>query len=756
MMMYSPPADMYAYYPHHMYQMPMQGQMMQQPPLPPSLTQQQQQSQSSMGQQLSPSMSPSLPATGMSGAASPSLSSPAGAMTPGSIPTILSISSASNSLQNGVRVYPKYNDLLCCRHVCGCRRSKFDCSKSLPDQELSKLRQQHHDKLVRAMMRLRPDLTREQAQQEVGDVGYLVNVAIIKRASRTQHEQNAALHTCGQQSESGKYIDYPCRRLVKSNKLPTKPAATNGKSSTPLLLPFPPAAGQSSQLAESTAREEVQDEDGLLSLLYGSATKAMLSVREAFVPSSILRFMSSAVLERHHMRGLALPVVQIPCTAGTEYLSSYWEGDSTIKLVQLLVESEVSADTDQSLAHALPEWAHMPPTAEYNKLLVSALRPPSSAALGDPCTSAEVRHHMTLSFGYSNISQFLRHLALGTSYTYLSTWLPPASDSSTQLAKPEQSVDLALHELTHNSNLLRLLTQSSALVSPSSTASSTSSSHHPSSLGLPSELSPLCTRYANTGYRPLGCSALFSSAAVRLSPSDTGSIAWLVVPAAHRVRAEAIAAQEIRRQLSRDKDKEGMEKLPLSALLVLLYAGLVFIDPTLLIINGVPVHMVHQTSSQLFVHGGDMLLGCVVLGGAAVTVYEQPFLPVSWLREGLTRCQHWLHWISNALPLSSSHDHSSLRQPMRAAIQRIFPQPHSSSLFAAITVDIATHLTPSSPTLANQQQQQQANEVKKAKKGNRSKHPQCVLDYSDLSEAELKRALEVLMACQAVLAQLAE
>ena len=758
LVMYPTQADMYAYYPTSLFQLPMQGQMGQQagvPTLPP-LPQQQQQ-QSSMGQQ-TPS-TPTQMSTGMSGASTP-VASAATALPAGSIPTILSITSASNSLQNGVRVYPKYNDLLCCRHVCGCRRSKFDCSKSLPDDQLIKLRQQHHDKLVRALTRQRPELTKEQAQKEVGDVSYLANVAIIKRASRTQHEQNAALHTCGQQSADGRYIDYSCRKLLKSNKPPSKPSSsTNGKQATPLLSPFPSTPGQSTHLTDSAAQEEVQDEDSLLSLLYGSATKAMLSTREAFVPSSILRFVPPGVLERHHARGLALPFVQVPSSVGSEYLSSYWEGDSTIKLVLLPVEPEsvLSAERGHSLSPTLPEWAQIPATAEHSRLLVAPLRSATSAAAGEPCTAVDVRDHMTRPVGYGHVSQFLHQLALGTSSTYLSTWLPPSSDLSMTVTKTEQFVDLALHELTHNSNLFRLLAPSTtSLFPPSSSPTFPLPPALQPTSGLPAALSPHCTRFAGNGYRPLGCSALFSSAAVRLSPVDTGSVVWLVVPAAHRVRAELIVAQEARRQLA--KDKELPADLPLSTLLVLLYAGLLFIDPTLLIINGVPVHTVQQTASHLFVHCGDVLLGCVVLGGAAVTVYEQPFLPVSWLRDGPTRCQYWLHWISSALPTSGSSDPSPLRAVVRAAIHRIFPQPHSSSLFNALAADIAAHIAPTSPTPSSHQpppqQQQQPDETKKAKRSSRGKQPQCVLDYSDLSDAELNRALEALTACQIALAQL--
>ena len=726
-------------------------QMPQHQPLQQPQPSQQQQQQQHMAQSSASTMQPPPISSVLSGAPPP-LPPSAAALSSGSLPTILSITSASNSLQNGVRVYPKYNDLLCCRHMCGCRRSKFDCSKSLPDDQLQKLRQQHHDKLVRALMRQRPELTREQAQKEVGDVSYLAGVAIIKRASRTQHEQNAALHTCGQQSENGKYIDYPCRKLLKSSKPPTKPATSNGKSSATALSPFPATPGQSAQLADSAAIEEVQDEDSLLSLLYGNATKAMLSTRDTFVPSSILRFVPGAVLERHHMRGLALPFVQVPITVGSEYLSSYWEGDSTIRLVQLPAEPERVSFLGRAEATpvALPEWVRMPADAEHSKLLVAAVRGAASAASGEVCSTVEFRDHFIRSFGYGHVSQFLHQLAFGNNYTYCSSWLPVSSDLSVKVAKAEQSIDLALHELTNRSNLLRLLTSSpSSLLSPPSSSPNSPPSIFPSTSDLPAALSPHCTLFAASGYRPFGCSALFSSAAVRLSPLDTGSVAWLVVSAAHRSRAEAIVAQEARRQLSKDKDMP--VDLPLSALLVLLYAGLVFIDPTLLIINGVPVHMVQQTSAQLFVHGGDMLLACVVLGGTAVTMYEQPFVPVSWLKEGPTRCQHWLHWIQNALPTYAS-EQSPLRHTVRAAIHHMFPEPHSSNLFAAIAADVTTHLATASSTAVEQQRQQ--DESKKAAKSSGGKQPQCVMDYSDLSEAELRRALEALAACQRALAEL--
>ena len=755
MVVYPAHSDAYPYY-SQMYPSPMQGQVVQHSILqnhsshsPAQTAQQQQQPQpSQMAQPSSSTLSPPAISSLLAGAPPP-LPSSAAVLSSGPVSTIFSISNAANSMQNGVRVYPKYNDLLCCRHMCGCRRSKFDCSKSLPDDQLAKLRQQHHDKLVRAMMRQRPELTTEQAHKEVGDVNYLAGVAIIKRASRTQHEQNAALHTCGQQSDSGKYIDYPCRKLLKSSKPPTKPATANGRVSAAALSPFPAVSGQSAQLADTVALEEVQDEDSLLGLLYGSATKAMLSTRETFVPSSILRFVPPAVLERHHMRGLALPFMQLPITAGSEYLSSYWEGDSAIKLVQMPAEPDRAprVDKGETSVPQLSDWARLPAAAEHSKLLVASVRSSSSAAGGEPCSIVDVRDHHSRSVGYGHISQFLHQLTVGKHSTYLSTWRPASSDLNARVAKSEQSVDLALHELTKRSNLLRLL--ASYPNSHSSLPSSQLSG--PLVPDMPAAFSPRCTRLASDGYRPFGCSVLFSSAAVRLSPHDTSSVAWLVVSAAHRSRAEAIVAQEARRQLLNDKDVPA--DLPPSALLVLLYAGLVFIDPTLFIINGVPVHLVQQTAAQLFVHGGDMLLACVVLGGTSVTMYEQPFLPVAWLRDGPTRCQHWLQWVHNALP-SDSSEHSPLRHTVRTTVSRIFPEPHSSRLFAAIAADVAAHIAPNSPTGAvDEHEQKQQDESGPASRAGAATQSQCVMDYYSLSESELRRALDSLAACQAALAQ---
>ena len=757
--MYPSTPDTFAHYPlvNHM---PMQGQMMQPPPLPSHspATAAQQQPQQPQPQVEQPSP-PELPVSPTElPEPSTGSSSPVAAQPSGSLPSILSIST-SNTLPNGVRVYPKYNDLLCCRHMCGCRRSKFDCSKSLPAEQLDKLRQQHLDKVLRALMRQRPELTKEEAQSEVGDVTYMSGVAIIKRASRTQHEQNAALHTCGQRSESGSYVDYPCRKMLKLSKQPTRPAAAPSIFFTPLLSPFPPIAGQPAPLTDTSELEEVQDEDSLLSLLYGTATKAMLSTREEFVPSSILRLVPQPVLERHHTRGLALPFTQVPASVGSEYLSSYWEGDSTIKLVQLpVLERAPSKAKNESSTPSLHDWARISTTAEHSKLLIASLRSAASVAGGEPCAAVDVRDHILRSLGCAHVPQFLRQLALGTNHTYLSTWLPASAD--VKVAKTDRSVDLALHALTNHSNLLRLLaTPPSSLTLPSSSPFVLSSAD-PSLSHVPAELSPRCTLFAGSGYRPFGCSALFSSAAVRLSPVDTGCVAWLVVPAAHRSRAELIMSHEARRQLSKDNEPlaDSPTDPPPSALLVLLYAGLLFVDPTVLLINGVPVQLVSQTAAHLFVRGGDMLLGCVVLGGAAVTVYEQPFLPVAWLKEGPTRCQHWLQWIRTVLPASAS-EQSPLRPAVRAALRRIFPEPYSSNLFAAITADVTQHLAPSSPaTNQHEPQQQQQDEAKQAnpnpKKSGRGKQSQCVMDYRDLSEVQLKRALAALAACQTALAQL--
>ena len=599
-----------------------------------------------------------------------------------------------------VRSYAKLNNLLCCRHVCGCLRSKFDCRKGLPPQLEQHLKEQYRDKCVRDRMRVQ-GVGRVEAEEQLGSMDFLQQVAVIKRASRMQHEQNAALHRCGQQSDE----HFSCSHLLKRSRAAaaTPTAAADIERDFDAAVIGPAASEPEPLLPPSDdgyelVSEELQDERAVFERLFTrpslfcslpasrgglDTTQSAAAIKRADNATERVVLVSDGVLRRVHATGAPLPFVDLSPDCGATQSHLLNGSSSTTAVPHSLQQSHHRwnrpAHHHSALVHIATPSITLPQPTDTDARQPASGRAASTtphAAEHDstgtdydklPCAGT----HPIRSAPVSSVREFFLRLAsvpspslspasaadyrveaedgwMSCSTVQYDTTPPPAPAVS-----PASADTFDLFRLVHK--LHSTLTEQTSLPSWALRR----------------------TVHSAGDYRSLAASPFFASTSHSV---QSGRLAWVVVDRSAERLVHSVLLSRTAGQL------EGAVLPPSdSPLLFMLHAQSVLIDPLLFALNSERVGIVLQGDGQSasFLHDGRSLLCAVVLGAQPCVVLDQPLLPAKqWLEHGLPSCEQWLVWAAASLPLC--RDSPLLRAASVAAVRRMFPQPLTTQLFTAI------------------------------------------------------------------------
>ena len=504
------------------------------------------------------------------------------------------------------------------------------------------------------------------AEGEVGDLAWLSHAEILRRASRTMHEQNAALHTCG---EPGQTHSFPCSAMLK------QPDANGAEPRPP-----PPGSYAGKMLAGTLAmrtRQEGTDSDVMARLVHG-ATRALrvfdspmaTCCEEVGEDVSVL---PPLLLRQHHARGLPLPLFEVQLSVVADVPSFLGETHHVLRLCQL---QRPSSSGCPSLADAVTRRHHLHVPCDGDRSESAHFVLPLSmrcAATRLPGGAECVVHDVAGSLhSPSTLSHFLYALSqpAQSTLTCFTAWTPPVEPAA--FGDVQDVARAALSACTESRlDLFGLLPASSL-----------------------SAVRPRCTRWAPSGLRPLSARPLFSSSVVVVLE---GRLAWLALPLSNAGKLERIAnalsrtSTAIKEEKQPDVDeangerKDGLDRD--ESLISLL--GQALIDPAHLIANGIPVQVAHASATQAVVADGSLLCCGAVLGGAPCSVVELSFLPASWLQWAPQRCLRWMG-IAEACLVSASSE--AVKAELSAGILRLFPDELVTPLLPRLVQEIHNHL----------------------------------------------------------------
>ena len=158
------------------------------------------------------------------------------------------------------------------------------------------------------------------------------------------------------------------------------------------------------------------------------------------------------------------------------------------------------------------------------------------------------------------------------------------------------------------------------------------------------------------------------------------------------------------------------------------------LDPASLLLNDVAVQYAEQRPGQLLTLDGDTLAEAVVLHTQPVTVLRRLHLSLAWMQRGGPRaCQRWQQRALGFVAQQPSEQHSVLASVLRNSLAALFPSPLTEQLFAALADDVMRWLR---------------------ERGADASPGKALIDYSDITHAELQLHAEQLRACLDCAAQL--
>ena len=445
--------------------------------------------------------------------------------------------------------YNKFNELVFCRHVCGCRPSKYKCDKEgRPESLVAKLKEEHRARMVRAAKRLNPSLSDADIDREVGSLAWLDRAEILRRASRTMHEQNAALHACGDEGACGAGREpYPCKGLLKAFHVNGQPGVS---------------ASAAALLGASVSLLMKKEEGGtagdrLVATMYQQSLKWAMAAAPAPAEGYEVSVPSMQALQALHSRGLSVPLLELPVTPIADLPAFVWDTGSALRFGQLAAKVRRWSPAPGELGARMEHYLPLVSEVSHFVLPISASCASTPVPAGTQCwAEAESSALMTVT-----LSGFLSSLSESQHSTCYAQWSPPPpalpSDPLRAHSDPSQSLVAACDG---KRNLFRFLSSLSPAVNA---------------------IRPRCTRLAATGFRALSATPLFcSSAHVVLE----GRLAWLSVPMAHWSRVELVA-HALDRQLQVEESVK-REQPRAEPTLLLPYLAHTFIDPALLVSNG--------------------------------------------------------------------------------------------------------------------------------------------------------------------------
>ena len=642
------------------------------------------------------------------------------------------------------RVYAKRNDLVFCRHVCGCRRSRYDSSSSqLSHEQRQGLKAVHRARLIKAHMQR--GLSEQEAELALGSLDFLDHTAIIRRASRQQHEHNSAMHACGNHQHCGTLGRY----TPPQQPHPLDSHTTDDAQQREQLRM---AARHDSREAAHSNGDFLDDQHPPAEVGDGSATAAVsgLSVLPALFSPQLVALL-------HAQRGRAAPVFEeakpsrlLPGRA--ELLAFYSLGVAPPCARVHPVPESGEADGEEAIAlgfRLLPakggiDAIHAPPrplraaAAKHWAVPLRGVRWAEPLLLKRPYWPIESQRPCPtalppggsdeLHSGCEDIASFFHQLlqrrASGEQQARTQLWAATSAWPAPDEGDPGDEVSGAdgldgtrlsdvprMRQRPEEVDLLRLLLPSSAW--------SAECVHLAGGSSLPLQSTTWCG--GSVSYELLH-----------------GRLAWLLVTPEQRGCADAVVASLVRAATAKDEEDAAPAGVPLPLHAdwswLLMHGGRLLVDPASLLLNDVAPHYAEQRAGQRLTLSGDTLAEAVVLHAQPVSLLRRLHLPQSWMqRGGPGACHRWLQRALGFVTQQHSDQRSLLASVLRESLTALVPSPLTEQLFAAIADDVARWVS---------------------ERGAEASTNRAVIDYSSMSEAELQLHAEQLRACIDCAAQL--